>query len=154
VNCPFCSEEIKDDALICSICYKAIGATITNGETKDNGPFRGEYKHLSPKRQHIGHGIASFVIGITSIAYLIFALKIWQIVTDSQMDPIPAVISIAIIYSPQIIGNLLGLYFGIEGKKRNGKVLSILGIWINGIVMSLPLIYIAIIILIIISVGL
>lgn len=154
MRCPFCSEEIKDDALICSYCYKAVRPTVINGETKDDGPFQGENKHISSKRHHTGHGIASFVIGIASIAYLIFVVIIWRNVADSQMDPIPAVITIAMFCSPQIFGNLLGLYFGIEGKKRNGKVFSTLGIWINGIVMSLPLIYIAMIILVIISVGL
>jgi hypothetical protein len=69
------------------------------------------------------------------------------------MDPIPAVFTMAAICIPLAMGNLLGIYLGIEGKKQNDKIFSRLGVWVNGIVLSIPLIYILAILLVIASVG-
>lgn len=154
MKCPFCSKEINDDALICSFCYKAVGSTITVGEPNDSGTFSGYKNNSSSKNHHTVHGIASFIIGIVSIVYLIFVINYWQDdLANSQMDPITAVITIALFCSPLLLGNFLGIYFGIQGKNRKDDVFSIIGIWINGIIMSLPLIYIIVILLSIISVG-
>jgi len=122
-------------------------------ETKDTEPFPGERNYPSSKTHHTGHGIASFVFGIGSITYLGFAYYFWQNLADSQMDPIPAVITMIFFSSPQLFVNLLGIYFAIEGKKRNDIIFAKLGIWVNGMVLSVPLIYILVIILVLVSVG-
>lgn len=153
MKCQFCSNEIDDHAIICRFCYKAIGSIKTRGETKVPKPYPDELDDPSSQTHHTSQGIASFVIGLITTTYLIFAYIFLRTEAGSQMDPIPAAFTMAAFCITLAMGNLLGIYLGIEGKKQNDKIFSRLGVWVNGIVLSIPLIYILAILLVFASVG-